>query len=75
MNIELEKYRADIFKIAGFAVMTPLGRIFVEPVAVFREFGIIGSITYSIFSILLSLLGLIFFAKGYDILNFEIRKK
>ena len=66
---ELNKYRVDIFKIAGFAVMVPFGRLFIEPTVIFNEVGLIGFPIYVMISFGLFMLGLMFICKGYDIIE------
>ena len=70
---EVEKYGAEIFKIAGFACMSPFGRIIIQPSTVFNELGLIAFIFYMIFALFLVLIGLILLLKGYDILDKEWR--
>ena len=74
MTTEPQKYRAYTFNIAGFALISPSGRIFFEPVALFKECGPILFFVYIIISLGLALLGLILLLKGYDILDLEERK-
>ena len=74
MLAELDKYRVEIFKIAGFACMAPLGRIFFEPLALLKECGLILFLGYMVTALALTMLGLIFISKGYDILDAEKRK-
>ena len=70
---EIDKYCAEIFKIAGFTLMTPFGRVVLQPSVVFNELGLTGFIFYMIFSLFLFFLGAIMFLKGYDILDKEWR--
>ena len=58
-------YKSDIFKIAGFALFTPIGRVFIEPVVVFHEFGFNGFLIYMIVCLCLLLLGLTFMYVGH----------
>ena len=71
MVSELDKYRVEIFKIAGFALMTPFARIIVEPIVVFNELGLIMFIGYSIFVLLLFFTGFLLILKGCDILDIQ----
>ena len=70
---EIDRYSAEIFKISGFALMSPLGRVVIQPSVVFTEFGLKGFIFYSIFSLFLFFIGIIILIKGYDILDKEWR--
>ena len=63
------EYRSDIFKIAGFSLMTPLGRIVIEPIIVLKEFGSIGFIVFIVISLTLLLFGIILIMKGYEALE------
>jgi len=67
------EYKAQAFQIAGFALMTPLGRIFLQPTTVFKEFNLFGFIIYLVFSFLIFLVGFIFIEQGRAILE-EKRK-
>ncbi len=70
---EVDKYGSEIFKIAGFAFMSPFGRIIVQPSIVFNELGFNGFIFYIIFSLFLFFIGIISLIKGYNILDKEWR--
>lgn len=64
-----EEYIAQAYQIAGFALMSPFGRMCLQPTVVFNEFNLIGFISYASFAILVFLLGVIFIEKGRVILN------
>ncbi len=68
---EIDKYSAEIFKIAGFALMSSFGRIVIQPSVVLNEFGLKGFIFYTILSLFLFFIGIIILIKGYDILDKE----
>ena len=68
---EVDRYGAEIFKIAGFALMSPFGRIAIQPTVVFNELGMIGFIFYVLLSLFMFFAGLLLFLKGYDILDKE----
>ena len=72
---ELDKYRVEIFKIAGFAMMTPLGRIFVQPTVVFNEFKPVWFFIYLLISFGLGTIGFMLILKGSDILYGERKNK
>lgn len=62
---EYEKYRAEIFKIAGFAMLTPIGRLFLQPGETFAQYGAIGTLIYVIVSLVLAYFGLYTMLKAY----------
>ena len=66
---EVDKYGAEIFKIVGFAFMSPFGRIIVQPSVVFNELSRVAFIFYIIFSLFLFFVGLMVLIKGYEILG------
>ena len=70
---EVDKYSAEILKIAGFALMTLFGRVALQPTVVFNELGLTGFIFYIIFSLFLFFIGVLMLVKGYDILDKEWR--
>jgi hypothetical protein len=69
MISEGEKYRAQTFNIGGFALMAPLGKIAMQPLETYNEYGLVGFVCYTIFCLLLFSLGLYFIQKGYEVLN------
>ena len=74
MIYEVDKYRAEILKIAGFAMMTPFGRIIVQPMVVFNEFNSPIFVLYLIIALWLFYMGLLSVARGYSILKQEKEK-
>ena len=70
-----EEYRAETFRIAGFAMWTPLGSIFLNPFSSLKEAGPTYFIGYIIVSILLSIAGLYHLEKGRDILDKKDKDK
>ncbi len=66
---EIDKFRVQIFQISGFALMTPFGKIFLEPWTLFRELGIYGVASYFILTLILELFGISLILKSYDILE------
>lgn len=72
---ELQKFRIEIFKVSGFAFLTPIGRIFVQSTVVFNEFQPIGFLTYLFICLMLGTLGLNLILKAYDIVELEERKR
>ncbi len=69
-----EEYRAEIFKIAGFAMMAPIGKFFLEPWVIFKEVNNGIFFIFLVVSLLLAYIGLVFVMKGYDILLIHRRK-
>ena len=61
--------KAEVLKIAGFALLTPLGRVFVEPAVVFNEFGFLGFIIYLIFAFSVGIFGISCILRSCDILS------
>lgn len=75
MSFEAERFRSDVFKIAGFALMTPIGKIFLQPLEFFREYGLIFSTLYSIGSLFLALIGFYLIIKCYnELIDYDRRK-
>ena len=68
---EVDKYGAEIFKISGFALMSPLGRVVIQPTVVFNELGIVVFMFYVLFTLLMFFIGSFLLLKGYDILDKE----
>lgn len=64
-----EEYMAQAYQVAGFALMSPFGRMCLQPTVVFNEFNLIGFISYACFSVLAFLFGMISIEKGRAILN------
>ena len=46
MPTEEEKYKAETFKIIGIAMLTPIGPVFLTPIALFKQLGQPGFIVY-----------------------------
>ena len=63
---EIDKYLAYTFNVAGFALMTPLGKVVLEPVSTFNSFGLKGFVCYFIFCILLVFVGVLSILHGRD---------
>ncbi len=70
MITEEQKYRAYTFNLAGFALMTPFGKLVLDVLSIYREFEFnIFSIGYIIFCFVLVIVGLKSIAHGRDILD------
>ena len=63
---EVDKYLAYTFNFAGFALMTPLGKVALEPVSTFNSLGLKGFICYFVFCVLLLLVGTLLILHGRD---------
>lgn len=68
MTTDEQKYRAYTFNIAGFALMTPLGSIFLNPLTLLKEYSLMGRISYSLICLGLFFVGLKLIDIGRDIL-------
>ena len=68
-----QKYRSEICKIIGFTLMTPLGRIILDPM-MYKKFDITWFVVYICFSILICSIGIITLVIGHDILDPTRRK-
>ena len=69
MVTEEDKYRAYTFNIAGFAVMTPFGRLVFENVKLFHELGPVWFLINLFGSICLFIWGLTLVEQGRTILD------
>lgn len=67
MTSEGDKYRAQTFNISGFALMSLLGKILMQPLETFNEYGLIGFICYTIFCAVLFICGFLLIQRGYEI--------
>lgn len=66
---KVQNYRANMFQIAGFAFMTPLGSLVINLLELkLSDLGL-KFVFYLLFTLLLSLLGIIFLVKGMDALE------
>ncbi len=68
MNNKYTEYNAEVFKIAGFAFIAPLGRFFLEPIALIEECRIY-IVLYVIISIVLAFAGIVFIIRGSYLLD------
>ena len=69
MITEEDKYRAYTFNFAGFAAMTPFGRIVIENVKLFNELGPLCFFINLVVSICLFVWGLTLVEQGRTILD------
>ena len=63
------KYRAQTFNIGGFALMSLFGRIMMQPLETFKEYGLIGFICYTVLGIILFILGVLLIQRGYEAID------
>ncbi len=75
MITDLDKYRVEIFKLVGLGMMAPFGRLFLEPITIFKGFGLLGSFFYCIMCVSLAIVGVILILKGYDIIDTKERQE
>ena len=59
MVTEEEKFRADTFRILGIAFITPLGRLLVDPLAFYQEYGLVHTVIYFVYALTAAYIGLI----------------
>jgi len=69
MASDLNKHKADILKITGFAFISPLGRVIMQPAVVINEFDSFWGSLYFLAVLLLALLGIIAVSRSYDMLK------
>lgn len=69
MVTEERRYKAYTLNIAGFALMTPLGKVFLDYVGIFKEIGLGWFIFNFVFSVFFFLVGLTFVDRGRSILE------
>ena len=61
--------KAEILKLVGFALLTPFGRICIEPIVVINEFGLAGFIVYIIFTLIIGTFGANCILRSFEILE------
>lgn len=71
MLTEEQKYKASVFKIIGIAMLSPFGRIFLDPLSFCLKYGLTFSIFYVLFSVLVAIFGFILIEKGRDIIDIK----
>jgi len=72
---EEEKYRAEVFKIVGIALLMPIGKAVLSPIVLITEIGVINFILYFIASLLSLFVGITFIDKGRGILSYRFGRK
>jgi len=72
---EEAKYRSDIFKIAGIALVTPFAKLIINPIGLYKDCGLWEFLYYLPASILLGYLGILTIERGRVILDFWGKKK
>ncbi len=63
------EYMAQAFQIAGFAMMTPFGKIALDPISTFNSFGETFFFYYLLASLIFAVIGFISIERGRAILN------
>lgn len=63
------KYRSDTLRITGLAMLTPFGKIFVDPFSIFQDHDPIYIGIFLITAIALACIGIITITRGHDILK------
>ncbi len=66
---EGEKYRAQTFNISGFALMSLLGKILMQPFETYKEYGLLRFVCYTVFCLMLFIWGLFLIQKGYETID------
>ena len=61
--------KAEILKLVGFALLTPFGRICIEPLVIIHEFGSVGFIGYLIFTLVIGTFGVNCILRSFEILE------
>lgn len=69
MNSGLDKYRAEILKVSGFAFLTPFAKAILDLISLSKQFNVLGFIIYFVVCFALGTLGTKFILRGYDILD------
>ena len=59
MITEEEKFRAETFRIFGIILLTPLGKILIDPMVFYQEHDLIYNIIYSVVALISAYIGLI----------------
>ena len=68
MISEEDKYKAYTFNFAGFASITPFGKLVLENIKLFNDFGFAWFVIYCLASVFLLIAGLTFLEIGRSIL-------
>ena len=68
---ELDKYKAGVLKVAGFALLTPIAKLLLDLIALFKRFDFVGFIIYFVICFGLGTLGIEFILRGHDILDIK----
>lgn len=59
MISEEEKFRAETFRMFGVILLTPLGKILIDPLIFYQEHGLIYTIIYSMLALVFAYIGLV----------------
>ena len=75
MITEEEKFKAETFRLLGIALLTPAGKILLDPLVFYNEHGLLYTIIYVMFALIGAYAGLLHVEIARDILDKrEIRK-
>ena len=63
------EYKSEVLKIAGFAMLTPFGSIFLSPMQIIKDFGFLYFLGYFIFGLIIGTSGLRCILRGCELLS------
>lgn len=69
MIAEYKSYQSEVFKISGFALMTPLGRFILNLIEVGVNYSIIQFFINAFIAFLLFILGIMAIQRGFEIVE------
>ena len=69
MPTKEHEYMAQALQVTGFALMTPFGKIILDPISTFNSFGETFFFYYLLASLILMIMGFISIQRGRAILN------
>ncbi|MBI2996701.1 MAG: hypothetical protein HYY52_08380 [Candidatus Melainabacteria bacterium] len=72
---EEERYKAETYKIVGIAMLTPIGPVFLTPIVLFKQLGLLGFIIYLLVAFISFILGGIIIEQGRKIFNRERKRE
>lgn len=67
MNLNKNKYRVEILKIFGLAMLTPFGRLFLDPLYIISNYKISGLLAYATIAFITLVIGIIFINRGLEL--------
>lgn len=73
MTTDVQKYRATMFQIAGFALISPIGKIVLNALDfTFSDIFSIKFFAYLFFTLFLLVIGIIFISRGIAVLEGKV---